>query len=502
MNVRDCHRQKDLAGILWDMYAVETSQAITNFNTKWPGYTITAVPNTSAVTPGTLIAVAAHQTIVIIPGTTNAWQWASQGAWGLVGMIGFAQFSTLQTWFDASQVILDRIQAAGADPTKPIIFVGHSYGAAVAQILAARFRVGNSDRTIGVLTLGSPKPGDYRLAALVASCTAVHLVNRDDPVCYIPPSGVDLAYISAVIPPVVATRWTAWVRPIGLIEQDEFGIRRDDPTPRQITNLLAGVVADLLAGNVPPETSAHWPGTYYSRIRCPGNPVPSPEPPVLQTIGLLSADLADLADGDPITEWRDSSGYIDHWTTLALPQQAVRWTVDGRPVALLSRFGQLVPSDGLLVPHAADLPSSGCTLIVAMARSTVATPAGVIAHATGLPAVADGFGRQGADVRWRQAAVSAAVADPGTDDVISVYALRVGLDVQQIWCDGVLISDTALASSGQLRIGTFGSWPALASQVRTAYLGECRKWESYLDDLDFLTIYAESLTRWGVAIPW
>jgi len=502
MNVRDCHRQQDLCSVLWDMYAVETALAIANFNLKFPGYTVTAVANSNAITPGSLIAVSATQTVVIIPGTTNAWQWASQAGWGAVGIQTYAEYSTLQTWYDAAYRIIDRIEAAGADPALPVVLCGHSYGAAVACIIAAVYHLAQPARTVGVLTFGCPKPGDARLARIVSECVAVHLVNQDDPVCYLPPSGGELALFAHLVPPAVATRWTSWVRPVGLIQQAPNGVRTDSPSVRSIWQAMALVVADLVAGNVPPETSAHWIGEYYARIRCPGNPNPSPEPPVLQTIGLLPDDLADLADGDPITSWRDSSGYIDHWETQALPQQAVKWTVGGMPVALLSRVSQLVPSDGLLVPHAADLPSTGSTIIMAMARSTLLTPAGVAISGGGPFPHSIAFGRHLGDVRWQRTTTIVDVADPGIDDVIGVYALRNGTDRQQIWHNGILLSDTTQSDNGQFRVGNLGSWPPLASQVRTSFLGECRKWESYLEDLTFLTLYAESLVRWGIMPPW
>lgn len=502
MNVRDCHRQKDLAGIMWDMYAVETVQAVNNFNTKFPGFGVVAVPNSNAITPGSLIGVSTSQTVVVIPGTTNAWQWALQGAWGLAGMQAFANYSTLQVWYDAAYRIIERIEDAGANPALPIVLCGHSYGAAVACIVAAVYRLASPNRVIGVLTFGSPKPGDSRLCALVNSCVSVHLVNRDDPVCYLPPSGVELDLFRHVVPANIQFRWLAYSRPLGLIEQDRFGVRRDDPPPRNIWAMLNNVVADLVVGNVPPEQNAHWPGTYYERIRCPGNPVPSPEPPVLQTISLLPADLADLADGDPITSWRDSSGYIDHWTTLVMPQQAVRWTIGGMPVALLSRYGQLVPGDGLLIPHAADLPSNGNTVILAMTRSTLGTAAGAVIYGGGLPPPGTAFGVLAGNLSLRLTPNTVNVPNPGLDDVISVYAVRMATDRQQIWCDGLLLSDTAIVRGGQFRIAALGSWTTLASQVRTSFLGECRKWESYLEDLTFLTLYAESLTRWGIPIPW
>lgn len=502
MDVRNCHRQKSLAAVMIEMYADDTTAAENTFNAAFPGYLLTTRPNTNELTPGSLIAVRAEMTVVVIPGTTNFWQWASQGAWGIAGMSNFAYYSTLQTWFDAAIVLLRRIENAGADPEKPIVLCGHSYGGAVACILAAMFRFAQPEREIGVLTFGCPKPGDARLCALVNRCTSVHLVNKDDPVCYLPPSGSELDLVAWAIPAPYFARWRSWARPLGIIEQNEFGVRRDDPPIRDLYSLLFRSVRYCIEGDVPPMSFAHWPYEYWRRIICPAQPAPTPEPEVLMLANLDPDDIADLVDGDPITNWLDRSGYVPHWQSgAALPQIAAAWTVNGQRVAILTGAGALAPSDGLLIPHASELPLPGTSIFFMGGKSAAFPNNGPYVGRYSATVLENQFGLRNGNIELRAILNSVIVADPIGVEEMALYALRMDADTVEIWCNGSKIHEGANPVGPQLRIHGCGSWGTPVSTTRYSYLGELQFFGVRLPDNIFDTVQVGILSRWGLPIP-
>jgi hypothetical protein len=172
-----------------------------------PSAVITVSPTGPGLYPGSIIAVTPQYTVVILSGTANFQQLATQVLYAGFGPVPTGGFSTNALWFAASIVIGNRIDAAGANPNLPIIMAGHSYGGATASILAGRYRQVDATRDIRLLTFASPKPGDDRLSDLLSTVPGIHIANSDDPVPSLPPSGVELLPLLAVIPPQFILQW-------------------------------------------------------------------------------------------------------------------------------------------------------------------------------------------------------------------------------------------------------------------------------------------------------
>lgn len=192
-----------------------------------PDYVVLQVPNTASVFPGSIVAVGPGGTVVVVSGTANFQQLATQVLFAGGGPDDFGQFSTNTLWMAASNVIDGRIVAAGFDPTKPIVLVGHSYGGAVAALLAGRYRFARPDQTIKLLTFAMPKPGDARLAFLLSLTNQVHVANAGDPVPSLPPSGPELLPLGFVVPGVFVERWLKMQTAGGRMILDPDGTLRD-----------------------------------------------------------------------------------------------------------------------------------------------------------------------------------------------------------------------------------------------------------------------------------
>jgi len=173
--------------------------------------------NTASTVPGCVIAHDASQALVCIAGTSNFQQAAAQIAYGFSGIQDMGVYSTNFAWFVAATAIASRISSAGVNPGLPITLVGHSYGGAIAAVLATVFRNVSSTRTIRLITYGMPRPGDERMREILSSVPSTHLANFNDPIASIPSVGIELVPFVAITPPSLFALWSSVTKPGGQI---------------------------------------------------------------------------------------------------------------------------------------------------------------------------------------------------------------------------------------------------------------------------------------------
>lgn len=307
IDIRECDFQNKLMVILLNSYGDGTA-AETLIQDEWPTAVTTSYPNnTSSIIPGCVIAVIGSITLVIIPGTTNPQQWALQALTSSVGVTNYGVYGTLPVWETAARRIATRITNAGGDPDGQIVLVGHSYGAAVACLLAARFRSYRPNRYIRLLTAGCPKPGDDRLIAILNTVQQRHLVNIDDPVTFLPPSRSDLGLLEWLIPPGTSLAWSNWIRPRNVIGLRRDGTRVDNPQAESIFSLLLRILREWINGNGIEALTAHTIDEYARRTVCP--PAPAPPPLGDPVLWLQTESLAIWKTLDNVTRWPDTSIY-------------------------------------------------------------------------------------------------------------------------------------------------------------------------------------------------
>lgn len=279
IDVSNCHDQQRLALILELLYQGDGLAAETEFLAWFPGAVVARVPNSASAIPGSLVCTFGSQTLVVVSGSTNFLQWALQGIYGLTGQTNVGFYSTLPLWEQAADAMIARVFASPSVPTGRIYLAGHSYGGAVCNILAARYRVGQPGRYIGLFTIGSPKPGDFRLRDLAALTDQYQFVNDQDPVPHLPPSGGEFRLYDWIITALERTRWLGYTRPSVQIGLGPNGERRQAPTAEDVYQLVALILIQHLYGQFPDVIFAHLPSEYRRRLVCPGEPAPSPTPP-------------------------------------------------------------------------------------------------------------------------------------------------------------------------------------------------------------------------------
>jgi len=262
--------QYDLARLVEALYDNEANATAIAVEVLGPGTTVTIDGfGTAGPWPGSLIADNGNVVIVAVEGTTNFQQFALQGFYSLAAPSMLSGYGTLPYWLLASEVINDRIIAAGIDPNRPILFVGHSFGAAAVANVAVRYHRFLPDRDLRIVTFGMPKPGDARFNEILAGVPGFHFANSGDPISSLAP-GLDftLPFFNPEINALLGW-WAQYTQPHARYVINADGNINPSTGPTFELSQIATLVIDALLGNYPDVFTAHLIATYRARLTPP-----------------------------------------------------------------------------------------------------------------------------------------------------------------------------------------------------------------------------------------
>jgi pimeloyl-ACP methyl ester carboxylesterase len=223
----------------------------------------------SNIAPVSLIVTNGHVTLVFLAGSTNDLQLAVQGMFSLTAPTATAGFGTNATWQIAANVIDQRIQDAGISADSPIRFIGHSYGAAVATIVAAEYKRYKPGRPVETTTFGMPKPGDARLIALLQPIPSVNIVAANDPVPSLPPSLPWLLPFFSTVEASILYNWALYENPPNQFFLDDEGGLTPTSDATFSTVQLAEFIGQAILSGAPPAVPAHDMSNYWTKILLP-----------------------------------------------------------------------------------------------------------------------------------------------------------------------------------------------------------------------------------------
>jgi len=300
IDIADCHFQKFAARLVESVYTGSQSAVESILALRYPGsLALYAVPGPMPA-PGVAIALIGATTLVAISGTTNLLQWLGQVLSGIVSPVNNGQYSTYSFWAAAANFVNAKVFLTAADPAGQIVFVGHSYGGATANLCGLICKQANKERRVSVLTFGSPKTGDDRLNLAMRSFQHLHLVADGDIVPYTPPSGTTATLLVWLISSGVLRRCSnfAWLENVQRLLEDgareELG---DEDAPYDI--LLDYFLTWVLAPAVLVPAWQHWMENYVRLIVCPGEDPSRPqiEPAAVSFDGSATYGSAFLGSG-------------------------------------------------------------------------------------------------------------------------------------------------------------------------------------------------------------
>ncbi len=293
--------------------------------------------------------------VVVIAGTESVLQWIQQIRFGLISPRVFTTYSTSQVWEEVANDVLNVMLTLGPDPTQPIILVGHSLGAAVACVIAARLRSFAPARPIQLLTIGSPRPGDLRLQRLLQTCSVATLIDEGDVVAEIP---LNLREVPAFLRPFVSglpdVPENSWSPP-----PNRFVVRQDgtiQPGAQQpgVVEVDAAIVAWAIGLPVDVLLGPHLPEEYVRRL-CH---VPQNVPAVFW--GNTGVVLAGDAPGFSPQEIIGSTGVVLFANAVLEGTHSIVGDA-GLVVqaAAVMETGDDVPPTGTVIDFAGELPPNG-----------------------------------------------------------------------------------------------------------------------------------------------
>lgn len=267
-----CSLQRLYATIIYYQYADDEATIRAIFS-AWVGteLTVTYVPATDSL-PCVVVARNELVTVVILDGTRNYQTYAWQAFNLIVRPANIGAFGTLNFWYNSATYVNTILVNLGVDAGVPIMLAGHSYGGAVAQILAGRYRVESATRVIRCLTYGAPKPGDARLSALLAQCEVLNLANGNDFTPVAPPDYPTLIPVLTVVGLASLLSWNQWDKPPNVYLQNEAGELLPDSYPTLDFPTLLEFTTRAIA-SIPQSPIAGHPILEYLRritLRCPG----------------------------------------------------------------------------------------------------------------------------------------------------------------------------------------------------------------------------------------
>ncbi len=292
-NWASCSLQFFYARIISWLYDGQSTLISQAFNLLLPSVTTSYFPGTDLL-PDVVVAVTSKAMAVVIDGTRNFQQLATQAFQSIVGPTNMGAYSTLPLWYDASSWVFAKMTEAGVSPLLPVIFVGHSYGACAAMNCAARWRLPGPNRRIACLTYGAPKPGDQRMQDLIFQTSCFGLVNDFDFTGAIPPDLITLAPVEEVLGLRRLLVWTQWIRQANSNLQDVAGMLTPNQFPVLDYPTLLAFTLDAI-NNLPlPPILPHGIDVYASRIvtRCP-----RPEWPVSDALWRFLLGARKIAGG-------------------------------------------------------------------------------------------------------------------------------------------------------------------------------------------------------------
>lgn len=266
-NVYDCAFAYQMAEILRIQYSgVEAARILLDlfFDAQ---AVVTAFPQPDASIPNCLVATISNLCLVMVTGTTNFQQLALQSLSFGLGPTNQGYYSASSLYDRAANVMAANLGSVGGGDASRFVLIGHSYGAAICQVLATKVRLATPTRRVELVTYGCPKPGDDRLRDINAPMRQINWVNEGDPVPYLPPRGATFFELFALIPSLLFKQWLRYERPAALTVLKHDGTIDYTNGVAVPDDLLTTTSVTIAAGLEPEPFESHSMAAYRSRIR-------------------------------------------------------------------------------------------------------------------------------------------------------------------------------------------------------------------------------------------
>lgn len=238
------------------------------------GDQITFVPNGAGLTPGYTVIKLPLGAIVVVSGTTNLGQWMQQiFNGGMQEWVGpppgneIMKMGSQPVYISAANALITALTPLVPNDQQ-ILFVGHSMGGAVAQLLHAVQGLRGAPRSPSrCCTFAAPKMGDNRAkyaARIGQQVFRAYIIDTD----FVPSLPPDLGVLQLAVPEAFRAQsasWASFKRPNGLYAVNERG--ESDTIEEPFFPIQVGLALVAAAAGAPVQfLAAHAPATFVARF--------------------------------------------------------------------------------------------------------------------------------------------------------------------------------------------------------------------------------------------
>lgn len=149
----------------------------------------------------------------VMAGTTNFQQFALQGFYGSLGPTPVSRFYSNRFWWDQAEEVKAIFKDFAGPHRNHTFLAGHSYGGAVAGLIAASETTVTNRDDYSLLTMGAPRLGNGQVYRYLSPTESVLLQNEGDPVPSFPPSYPSLSDLQAIVNPFAYFMLQRWAPP-------------------------------------------------------------------------------------------------------------------------------------------------------------------------------------------------------------------------------------------------------------------------------------------------
>lgn len=149
----------------------------------------------------------------IFAGTNNFQQAALQVFYGINGPTSVGRYYTSLFWSVVAEGIRAAFIAFAGEHVRRTFLGGHSYGAAIAALLAAGESTRENVDEYRLVTLGGPRFGNGQVYQNLSAENSIFLQNEGDPVPSFPPSYPTLTDLLPIVGPLTYFFFQRWAPP-------------------------------------------------------------------------------------------------------------------------------------------------------------------------------------------------------------------------------------------------------------------------------------------------